>query len=227
MINLSRFWSLEFSAGGGPVTRALCQKPGAVIAYLGQQLGLGPNLITIIGLGLSLAATFAFMLLPSGTGYAVLCFALYFVAYGFDCADGQLARAHGLSSEFGAWSDISADAVQIVFLAFGILYWLATSSSGLSVPSLLCAAAFAVGRVLILYSSKFSRLASGTQSSGAAGASSRIKWLIWLMIDTPTLLFLICLLRDFPTLLALYVAGLGLALTLNAAYLGVTKLQRA
>lgn len=226
-ISLNQFWNLEFSAGGGPATRALCQRPGALIAYAGQQLGVGPNFITAVGLGVSLAATFAYMLLPNSIGFAGLCFALYFLAYCCDCADGQLARAHGLSSEFGAWTDISADAVQIVFLAFGILYWLAARTGGLDIPILLCAAAFAIGRVLILYSSKFSRLSSGAADAGGAGARSRVKWLIWLTIDTPTLLFLLCLLRTVPALLALYAAGLGVALALNAGYLGLTKLRRA
>lgn len=226
MIAFTRFWALEFSAGGGPLTRGISQRPGAVIAYFAQRLGWDPNVVTTAGLMLSLLASLVYLSAPATLGYGLLCLLIYLLAYSFDCADGQLARARGLASEFGAWWDITADAIQILFLSFAVLYWLAAKTGGLNLAILLCAAALAIGRVLVLYSSKFTRLSGGEAAAGPRGARHPVKWLLWLIVDTPTFLLGICLLRDLPVLLASYILGMGLAFGCNAGYLGLTKLRR-
>jgi hypothetical protein len=83
--------------------------------------------------------------------------------------------------------------------------------------------------VLTLYSSKTAAASSRGTGGGSRGVTFRQtgKWLLWLIIDTPTLLLVVCLLRDSVALLSLYVAGMGAVYCLNAAYLGLSKLQRA
>lgn len=229
MTEFFRFWRSEFSAGGGPFTQAFSQRLGGVLAYLGQGLGVSPNILTALGLSCYLAAAAAYAFLPPGLGALIACLVLYQLAYGLDCSDGQLARAHGRTSEFGAWWDVSADAVSSLCLAFALLYWLAQASGGLEPAVLLTVLPLAVGRILTLYSSKAAAASSRGTGGGSRGASFRQirKWLLWLVIDTPTLLLLVCLLRETPVLLALYVAGMGFVYCLNAAYLGWTKLRAA
>lgn len=229
MTEFARFWRAEFSAGGGPFTQAFSQHLGGVLAYLGQGLGLSPNILTALGLSCYVAAAAAYAFLPPGPGALIACLVLYQLAYGLDCSDGQLARAHGRTSEFGAWWDVSADATSSLCLAFALLYWLAQAGDGLDPAILLVVLPLAVGRILTLYSSKAAAASSRGTGGGSRGASFRQtgKWLLWLVIDTPTLLLLVCLLRDATTLLSLYVLAMGSAYCLNAAYLGITKLRPA
>lgn len=228
LIAFSRFRRLEFSAGGGPFTQLVSQRLGATLAYLGQRLGTSPNFLTALGLACYLTAAASYAFLPPGANALIACMLLYQLAYGLDCSDGQLARAQRRTSEFGAWWDVSADAISSLCLAFALIYWLGQGADGLEPWVLLVVLPLAVGRVLTLYSSKTAASSRGT-GGGSRGAAFRQtgKWLLWLIIDTPTLLLVVCLLRDSVALLSLYVAGMGIVYCLNAAYLGLTKLQRA
>lgn len=225
---LGEFWQLNFSAGGGPLTQVFSQRLGALLAYLGQRLRLSPNGLTALGLSCYVTAAALYAFLPGDIGALLICLVFYQLAYGLDCSDGQLARAQGRTSEFGAWWDVSADAISSLCLAFALIYWLGQGADGLEPWVLLVVLPLAVGRVLTLYSSKAAASSRGT-GGGSRGAAFRQtgKWLLWLIIDTPTLLLVVCLLRDSVALLSLYVAGMGIVYCLNAAYLGLTKLQRA
>lgn len=229
MTTLSRFWELQFSAGGGPCTQAFSQRLGALLAYTGQRVGLTPNIMTALGLFCYVCAAAAYALMPGSLSALLLCLILYQLAYGLDCSDGQLARAQSRSSEFGAWLDVSADTVSSLCLAFALVYWLAERSTEAQPVVLLAVLLFIVGRILTLYSSKTAAASSRGSGGGSQGASVRQtgKWFLWVIIDTPTLLLLICLLRNNDTALVLYVAAMGAAYCLNATYLGVTKLNRA
>lgn len=227
-ISFSRFWRLEFSAGGGPLTQAVSQRLGAMLAYLGQRLGASPNFLTALGLIYYLTAAACYAFLPPGATVMIACLLLYQLAYGLDCSDGQLARAHRRTSEFGGWWDVSADAISSLCLAFALVYWLGQRASGMEPWVVLTVLPLAVGRVLTLYSSKAAASSRGT-GGGSRGATFRQtgKWLLWLIVDTPTLLLVVCLLRDSVVFLPLYAAGMGTVYCLNAAYLGLTRLQRA
>lgn len=212
-------------AGGGPFTTAVSQRLGALLAYGGQWLGLSPNKLTALGLTCYVAAAALYAFLPSGAGAAMVCLLVYQLAYGLDCSDGQLARAQGRTSAFGGWWDVTADAVSSLCLAFALLYWL-SGSTGIDILELLPVLLLATGRIVVLYSTKFTEN-GGRRSPGQGGAvASTAKRALWLVIDTPTLLLLVCLLRDFPEGLTLYIAIMGLAYCANAAYLGLTKLPR-
>jgi len=228
MIAFSRFWGLEFSAGGGPLTQAASQRLGALLAFAGQKLGWTPNILTSLGLACYLAAAASYAFLPAGLGAMLVCLLLYQFAYGLDCSDGQLARAHRCASEFGAWWDISADAVSSLCLAFALLYWMAEQSGGLNAWLALSVLPLAVGRILTIYSSKAAAASSRGTGGGSRGATvgQTGKWLLWLIIDTPTLLLIASLLRDYIGVLAIYIAGMGAIYCLNAGYLGVAKLSR-
>lgn len=219
-----RLWRQEFSAGGGLFTRIFSQRLGAVIAYCGLFAGVSPNLLTAFALGASLAGSVLFAFGASGLEVTLTSALLYQLAYGFDCSDGQLARASKRSSKFGGWLDVMADLIALLVMAFSILYWLIANIDG---PVWLACAGplfLAIGRVLILYSSKFTEGTGRGKRPGYGGGF--IKQFLWLIIDTPTLLLVACLLRDYPEALNLYLLIMGIVYCLNAIYLGYNRLYR-
>lgn len=229
MTPFSSFWRLEFSAGGGPVTRGFSQRLGAVLAFVGHRLDLTPNLLTTFGLACYLCAAAAYAFLPSGLFAILICLILYQLGLGLDCSDGQLARATSRTSEFGAWWDVSADIITGLTLAFALVYWLSGQGDELTAFVMMAVLLLAIGKTLALYSSKAAAASSLTMGAGSQGASLRQpgKWLLLVVIDTPTLFLIVCLLRDATFLLCLYIAFMGALYCLNAAYLGLTKLQRS
>ena len=70
-----------------------------------------PNQLTLAGLVTHAIGAIAVGVLPLGPSplYVVLILAIWQVAFGFDCADGLLARARGRTSPFGAWLDQIVD----------------------------------------------------------------------------------------------------------------------
>lgn len=225
MIHFREFWGMHFSAGGGPITRLVSQRIGAVLAYVAYHIRVSPNILTVLAALTSLAASAVFAMAPLGVGSALLCLVLYQLAYGFDCADGQLARATKKSSPFGGWLDVCGDLLSLVFMAFALLYWLVAVTESVSPIIFLGPFLLVIGRVLVLYSSKFTeRSDNGGRPAGEN--TGLIKTVIWTILDTPTLLVLVCVLRERPGLLMLYLSSLGLAYVLNAGYLGVARLEK-
>lgn len=225
VIVFDQFWRQQFSAGGGLLTQVFSQRLGALMAYSGFRAGVSPNLLTGLAMATSLVGSLLFAFLAPGWAGTLLCALLYQLAYGFDCSDGQLARATQRSSEFGGWLDVMADLVSLLVMAFSILYWLAIKIDHPGWITFIGPLALATGRVLVLYSSKFTE--KNTRASrGPSHGVSLSKKLLWLILDTPTLLLIVCLLRDFPMALNLYLVLIGGAYCLNAAYLGFTRLPR-
>lgn len=92
-------------------TRLLSQRLGAVIALIGFRRRLHPSTLTlasvVVGVG---SAGAAIALLPSGRVPAGLVALIgWQLAYGLDCADGQLARLTGQATSAGARLDLTAD----------------------------------------------------------------------------------------------------------------------
>lgn len=99
--------------GGFPWTRVVSQRIGAVLALLALRLGLHPSTLSWTSLGLGVgSAGVAIVLLPAQRGLAgVLVLLGWQLAYGVDCADGQVARATRSTSVAGARLDLTADFV--------------------------------------------------------------------------------------------------------------------
>jgi len=103
--------------GGGLFTEATGQWVGAVVASTAYRLNLAPTVLTlfnlVIGLGTSITVMWLAGPVADGTMPAwplgLLALIGWQVAYAFDCADGQLARATGQASPAGARVDILCD----------------------------------------------------------------------------------------------------------------------
>src|SRR5436305_2089535 len=103
-------------AFGGPwPTWYVCQPAGGVIAFAGSRLRLTPNVITRLALTLGLAGSAAL-----ATSHFVLAGSLLLIAFIFDCADGQLARATGQTSPRGAWLDVMSDATLVIAVTVAV-----------------------------------------------------------------------------------------------------------
>jgi phosphatidylglycerophosphate synthase len=125
---LSRPAAADFyrtNRGGGLFSQAFSQWFGAAIAVAAHRLGLPPTALTVANLVLGLAASVTVVALagPVATGgasaWAVGLVALvgWQIAYGLDCADGQLARVTGRGSPAGARVDVLCDvAAQIALV---------------------------------------------------------------------------------------------------------------
>ena len=86
---------------------------GAVIALALLRTRVTPNAITVAGLLVHLAGAALVAALDAPVPvWAVVAVALVWqLAFSLDCADGQLARARGTASAFGAWFDELVDVV--------------------------------------------------------------------------------------------------------------------
>lgn len=106
---------------GGLFTESVNDRLGSSVAALGISLGVHPTLITLTDFALALVAS---VVVIAGTDQAhswwvpgIMAFVLWQLAYVLDCADGQVARATGKRSDFGARVDVLVDfSVQISIL---------------------------------------------------------------------------------------------------------------
>lgn len=121
---LAEFYAVN--KGGGLFSEATGQWLGAALASTGRRLGLAPTALTLVNLLVGLATSVTVVLLagPVADGrvpawpVGLVALVGWQLAYGFDCADGQLARVTGQTSAAGARTDILSDvASQIALVA--------------------------------------------------------------------------------------------------------------
>jgi phosphatidylglycerophosphate synthase len=107
--------------GGFLYTQTVSDRLGTAVAAVGMRLGAHPTYLTLVNLVLGIGGSVAIIAGRSPGLIAPLPIAgvvLWQMAYIFDCADGQLARATGKTSAYGASVDTFVDvAVQISVVA--------------------------------------------------------------------------------------------------------------
>jgi phosphatidylglycerophosphate synthase len=94
-------------------TLLISDRLGSVAAAAGIRLGVHPSVITLVD---GVVALIASAVVVAGAGQAaplwapgLLAFVCWQLAYVLDCADGQVARATGKTSDFGARVDVLVD----------------------------------------------------------------------------------------------------------------------
>lgn len=112
--------------GGGLFSEAVSQRLGARISVFADRHRLAPTVLTVANLGLGCLVSFAVIAaagpVAEGRVWAwpigLLALIGWQIAYGLDCADGQLARVTGQTSPAGARIDVLCDvAAQIALVA--------------------------------------------------------------------------------------------------------------
>lgn len=110
--------------GRDEARRALSNYVETPVALLMGRMGLTPNLVTIIGLLIAVAAAY---LIAVGQWWAGGLVALF--AGIFDMFDGALARNTGRASNFGALLDSTIDRVSEAVVLVGVLAYYLTSDN--------------------------------------------------------------------------------------------------
>lgn len=220
---LSDYLSFRYSAGGHAVTRLVSQRIGAVFAWLAMHVGLRPTAVTLLGTLTFICAATLFVTLPSGYWPAASVLVLFQMAYGLDCADGQLARATQQTSAFGAWLDVACDYVRNVMLGAAMAQWLMRNgySPGMAV---IVGAVFTAGTAVQLHTSTALRGGSGQRSLHTAGLFAKLRAAVTALMDTPFVLMLLTLLRSETALLAGYAVMVGIVSFGSACYLANRRL---
>ncbi len=85
-----------------------------------MQLGMTPNQATSLSLLFAIAAAACYAV--GAYKYLVIGAILLTISHLFDTADGEIARAKNMKSDFGAWFDSVADRLSIFVLFFGASY---------------------------------------------------------------------------------------------------------
>lgn len=216
--SLADYWSLRYAAGGHFVTRHASQYAGAACAWLAQGAGLSPSQVTLLGTAAFLAGAVLFATLGDGVAPLLGCLLLFQLGYALDCADGQLARATGRTSAFGAWLDVACDHARNVALGAMVAAWLARREA--APLGIAAGVLFACGAAVLLHTAGALRQGA-TQPAAPRGA---LRELLTALIDTPTVLLAFALLRPAPVLLGAAAAAIGLAYLVTAVRLARTRL---
>ncbi len=88
-----------------------------LITPIASKIGLHPNILTIIGLLVSLLAAYAF-----SQKYLLLGALLILLSGFFDVIDGAVARNNNTKSKFGGFLDSTSDRFADAFIIIGIIY---------------------------------------------------------------------------------------------------------
>ncbi len=129
--------------GRDEARRAISVYVETPVALLMGRIGLTPNLVTIIGLLIAVAAAY---LIGVGLWWAGGLVALF--AGIFDMFDGALARMTGRASDFGALLDSTIDRVSEAVVLLGVLAYYVTNDN--DIGALLVYAAL-VGSIMVSY----------------------------------------------------------------------------
>jgi phosphatidylglycerophosphate synthase len=99
-----------YARGGFAWTWQISQILGAVVARRAARLRATPNHLSLVNVALSwLGAGIAMLAAPEHRLAVVAVILLWQLAYAFDCADGQLARAESIRNPYGALVDVLCD----------------------------------------------------------------------------------------------------------------------
>lgn len=122
-VTLIDFWKHRNAGDVSLLDRYSIHNVSFAVAYLAHRSRLTPNQLSILSGVFSLPAFGLSLVLPAADLFSAVLWIFGFAqfAYLLDCADGQLARATGQESDFGAFLDKGMD-VASTFLALGSVF---------------------------------------------------------------------------------------------------------
>jgi CDP-diacylglycerol--glycerol-3-phosphate 3-phosphatidyltransferase len=147
----------------GNLVRAKLLAIGRVLA----NLGFTPNMLTVIGVILN-----AVVAVVIGTGHPVLGGILLMVASAFDMLDGAVARATGLTSDFGGFLDSTLDRYSESLVFAGVLVYMLDTDDARTGAILTFVSA--VGALLISYARARAEAAGYKASVGLLARPERV-----------------------------------------------------
>ena len=201
------------------LTRNLSQRIGSVLAAVAFTLRLSPNAVTMIGLVCMLLGAWTYAAC-SGLVGALLPAVLWQLGFGFDCADGQLARATQRQSAFGGWLDVACDHIRQGAICLALTILLPTAMGYVSAVILLA------GLSVYLHTVMAIKIAAPPPLQLSQGANV-VRFALREFLDTPMFLAALCIFRTWPMLLMIYCAVFGLLLLARALSLARFRLSQA
>jgi phosphatidylglycerophosphate synthase len=215
------FAAMKYSHGGYPLTRHLSQRLGAGIAFVGYRLGLSASFLTVMGAALGLAASTIYATGDLGWPTSIGLMVAFQLAYGFDCADGQLARATQTTSEFGGWLDLATDYIRYIAVA---VLWVLLRHAAPAVAAVAGVAILLTGTVILLHTTGY--LQKLPDRDAVVSQAPAALTVFRTFLDTPTFLLLLCLFRNSGGLLLAYALVIGTCYTLVSLVLAARRLPR-
>ncbi|MEJ7696274.1 MAG: CDP-alcohol phosphatidyltransferase family protein [Candidatus Limnocylindrales bacterium] len=191
--------------------RRINEPAGAVIAILLLPTRVTPNMVSLAGLLVHVAAAMTLFVSPAPVSGPVWIFVILIwqFAFSLDCADGQLARARGRTSPFGAFFDQTIDVITHALLYTALTSY-AVRALGLSseVTALLVALVFSLS-YLQLYTTWGRNAILGTEPAirGEPPAWLRILLPGMHLLDYGFYLFVAGLLLPWPIALLGFLIG--------------------
>lgn len=208
----------------GLMTAWVSQRGGAALAAVGFLVHLSPNAVTVIGLLCMLTASAGFAFLETTAGW-IGAGLLWQFGFALDCADGQLARATGRTSERGGWLDVACDYIRQAAVTLAILYALLEGRMRPEV-AFTTALVLQAGLSVHLHTVGVVKPKGRTGTGGGVGGGRKVlRKLVQSILDTPLFLAVLCALRPYPLALAGYAGGFGLLVLLRALALGWIRLR--
>jgi phosphatidylglycerophosphate synthase len=190
------FLARRFAVPGPFWSWMLFERIGGALAYGFARVGLSPTAATLLGGAAGVAGAVVWAL-AKGPASVIGALALLWLAYALDCSDGQLARATGRASAFGAWLDVTVDSVIVAFMTCCVTLALLEGAGPLS--SVAIGGAFGAARTANLFTSSLVRREHGGMAP--AGFASRLRTAYRALIDTPFVYAVLCATRLAPHLL--------------------------
>ena len=120
-----------------------------VITFVAHNIGLSPNLVSIISALFAVTAMGLILWKPNDLGTGLLSLLSLQLCFMSDCADGMLARIQNRTSRFGAFLDHLLDTLNhyVVFIGFGIA-WAIKSPEAASIGNVII---YIVGACLYIF----------------------------------------------------------------------------
>jgi phosphatidylglycerophosphate synthase len=152
---------------------------GAMIALALLETQVTPNMVTVASLLTHVlgAAIVVTSTAPASIAIAVLVFVIWQLAFAMDCTDGQLARARGTTSSFGAWLDQVFDHFAHVAVIASLVIF-AVRGLGLGPTESAALGSLAVGGNLISFAAAQRNAILGTRPAIDPQGSGRLRWLL-------------------------------------------------
>lgn len=201
--------------------RRVNRRIGAFIALALLPTPTSPNVVSVAGLLVTLIGgvfvTFNHRSIAPVT--VLIVFVVWQLAFSLDCADGQLARARGQSTPFGAWLDQVLDFVShsIVFTALTVF---AVRTNELDEPAGAALGATVVALSLVqLFASSQRNALMGTAPALALGEGGALRWLGLgrHLTDYGAMLALSAILLPWPRVLLWFLVATGVLNGLTVA----------
>ena len=198
---LRDFVGRRFATRSPLVSWLVFERLGGAMAYLLARVRTPPAVAMLAGgatgiLGATLLAT------AEDGGDAAVAAVVLLLAYGFDCSDGQLARATGRTSAMGAWLDVTVDSVVLAFVTVALSQ--ALGADGDPLRGVLVAGAYGATRTASLFTATTVRM-SDQGGLELHGLRQTLRTLYVGATDTPVVYVVLCATRPATDLLAVAV----------------------